>query len=387
LRFRGSWALSPTSLLATNIMGCFDRMKSTYLGDFVFDGERVRKGYLRLEGDSIAEVCEGDPPMGTRGELIFSGFVNAHTHLGDSFAYPAPRISMEELVAPPCGYKHRVLGSATTETKTDGMLRSLAIMSSSGTTVFSDFREEGLRGLTMLRGLLRPEHPRAILLGRPAAEEVLPGEVDGLLEASEGIGMSSVTDCPPDLLKRLADSARSRGKLFSIHFSEGVREDVDQVLALRPDFVIHATKATKDDLIALAEAKVPVVVCPRSNEFFGNKVDIPGMLAAGVDVGLGTDNGMICRPDMFEEVRAAFRLSAAMGGMSALDAVRMATTQGRKILKADGNTTPPVEKERDFTVVKVPGKDPLRELVTAVEATDVLAVVRGGKVWRPASWR
>ena len=353
----------------------------------MFDGERVRKGYLRLEGDALAEVCDGDPPRGTQGGLIISGFVNAHTHLGDSFAYPAPRISMEDLVAPPGGYKHRALGSATAETKTNGMLQSLSIMSLSGTTVFSDFREEGLQGLMMLRGLLLPEHPRAILLGRPAAEDVLPGEVDRILEASEGIGMSSVTDCPKDLLKRLADSARSKGKLFSIHLSEGVREDVDQVLALRPDFVIHATNATNDDLIALAEAKVPVVVCPRSNEFFGNKVDIPRMLAAGVDVGLGTDNGMICRPDMFEEVKAAFRVSASMGNISALDVVLMATAQGRKILKADGNTTPPVEKERDFTVVKVPGKDPLRELVTTVEAMDVLAVVRGGKVRRPASWR
>jgi len=370
-----------------NIMGWFDRMKSTYLGTVMFDGERVTKGFLRLEGDFLAEVCEGEPPGEAQKGFVLPGFVNAHTHVGDSFAYPAPLMPMEKLVAPPCGYKHRALESATADTKERGMSQSLSIMMSSGTAVFSDFREEGVQGLRMLQGLLRPEHPKAILLGRPAGEDSRPGEVDDILENSEGIGMSSVTDCPIDLLKKLARAARSRGKLFSVHLSEGRREDVDKVLALDPDFVIHATMATKDDLKALAEANVPVVVCPRSNEFFGNMVDIPGMLSAGVDVGLGTDNGMICRPDIIEEVRAAFRISTARGGISALEVVRMATVQGRKILKADGNTTPAAEEERDFTVVRVPGKDPLRELVTTVEAADVLALVRGGKVRRPASWR
>ncbi len=370
-----------------NLIGSLGMVKSTNLGNIIFDGEKVAKGYLRLEHDEVVEVCHGDASAGGMKGLVLPGFVNAHTHIGDSFGYPAPRISLERLVTPPDGYKHRALTAATRQTKEAGMLQSLQTMSASGTTVFSDFREEGVKGVEMLRGILRPDHPRAVILARPFEEPTSQTEIEALLGSSDGIGMSSVADCPMDLLKLLSKSTRSRERLFSIHMSEAAREDVDSVLSLHPDFVIHATKATQSDLSALAYAKTPVVVCARSNEFFGNKVNIPGMISAGVRVGLGTDNGMICRPDMIEEMKAAFRISAAAGNITALDIVKAATVEGRKILKVDGNTTPAPQRGGDFTVVKVPGRDPLEELVTIVDSSDVLATVRGGKVRRPASWR
>ncbi len=368
-------------------MGYIDMAKSSSLGHLVFDGNEITKGYLRIVNDTVVEVCDGERPRGCPKGLILPGFVNAHTHIGDSFAYPAPRKPVKELVAPPRGYKHRLLESASKETKAAGMRQSLEIMGDCGAALFSDFREEGIEGLTMLRGLLRPEHPRAVLLGRPVSEGVRSDEAEKILDASEGIGMSSVSDCPMDYLERLASLTRSRGRLFSIHFSEAHREDVDQVLSLRPDFVIHATSATSEDLESLASAKVPIVVCPRSNEFFGGLVNIPAMLAAGITIGLGTDNGMICRPDMFEEIRAAFRIASSRGRVSPLDVIRAATIEGRKILRADSNTTPAAQSDGDFVVVSVPGKDPLEELVTTAHASDVLAVVRRGKVRRPANWR
>lgn len=362
-------------------------MKSTNLGNLIFDGERVRGGHLRIGPDQRAEIWYGPPSGETSPGLVIPGFVNAHTHIGDSFAYPAPKLPLADLVAPPDGYKHRSLRAASSAVKQKGMLESLDIMASTGTALFSDFREEGLEGLDTLKRLIRPGHPEAILLGRPSQDPGDPEEIERILMASNGIGTSAVSDLPMDYLKKLASAARSKGKIFSIHLSEGARENIEQVLSLHPDFVVHATKSTSEDLTALAEAKVPVVVCPRSNEFFGNEIDIPRMLASGVEVGLGTDNGMICRPDMIEEMKAAFRVSRARGGITPLAAVQMATTQGRKILKADGNTTPAEEKEHDVTVVRVPGKDPLRELVTTASSKDVLAVVREGKVRRLTDWR
>ncbi len=369
-----------------NLMGFFDRMKSSNLGNLIFGEEGVKKGYLRVSGTELSEVCYGEPPSDVVKGLVLPSFVNSHTHIGDSFAYPAPRLPLEVLVGPANSYKHRALSKATSETKADGMAESLEVMARSGITLFSDFREEGPEGVMMIKRLLRPEHPKAVLLGRPNSQAASPSEVNRLLDESDGIGMSALADFPFDYLKRIADVAHARGKLFSIHFSEGVRESVEDALALRPDFVVHATKAMQEDLAALADARVPVVACPRSNEFFGNEVDIPQMLSSGVEVALGTDNGMMCKPDMIEELKAAFRISIARGGISAAAAVRMATTQGRKILKADGNTTPAAEKH-DFTVVRVGGKDPLKDLVTTVSARDVLAVVSGGNVRRLADWR
>lgn len=356
------------------------------MGNAIFDGTEVRKGYLRVEEDSVVEVCEGTPPAEAVPGLVLPGFVNAHTHIGDSFAYPAPRMPLERLVSP-CGYKHQSLKTAPMDLKLKGMTESLEVMASIGTSIFADFREEGLEGIRMLDRALRRNHPSAIKLGRPCSDEGDPQEISALLDMSEGIGMSAVSDHPVDLLKKVSSAARSRGKLFSIHLSESRREDVDAVLSLQPDFVIHATMATPGDLEALARAGVPVVVCPRSNEFFGLAGDVPEMLAAGLTVGLGTDNGMICRPDMFEEMKAAFRISAARGGVAPIEVVRMATVLGRKVLKAEGNTTGGAENEHDFTVVSVPGRDPLKELVTTVDSGDVLAVVRGRKVRRSAAWR
>ncbi len=357
-------------------------MKHANLGNTLFDGTKVRKGYLRIEGEFLAEICEGDPPSDAVRGLVLPGFANAHTHLGDSFAYPAPRLPPEKLVASPGGYKHQSLKSASKDLKMKGMLESLDAMVACGTSIFADFREEGVEGVRTLDGALRDGHPRAIRLGRPCSDEADDREIGVLLDVADGIGMSAVSDHPIELLERLSKLARARGKLFSIHMSESRREDVDAVLSLRPDFVVHATNAPPEDLAVLADAGIPVVVCPRSNEFFGIKIDIPRMVGAGLTVALGTDNGMISRPDMFEEMRAANRVSAAMGGIEPLEVVRMATVQGRKVLKAEGNTTAGAKNEDDFTVVKVPGDDPLRELVTTVGSGDVLAVVRGRKVRR-----
>jgi len=362
-------------------------MKSISLGNAIFDGREVRKGYLRVEDDTVVEVCSGAPPGKTVKGLVLPAFINAHTHIGDSFAYPAPSQTLENLVASPDGYKHQRLRSASKDLKKKGMLESLGIMASCGTSVFADFREEGLEGVRMLDESLRPNHPRAIRLSRPSKDDADTQEIDALLEISDGIGMSSISDHPMDFLSRLSSAARSRGKLFSIHLSENRREDVDIVLSLHPDFVIHATMAAWDDLEALASSRTPVVVCPTSNEFFGISLDIPKMLSSDVMVGLGTDNGMICKPDMFVEMRTAFRISVARGGVTPLEIVRMATVQGRKVLRAEGNTTAGATNEHDFVVVRVPGRDPLKELVTTVGSDDVLAVVRGRKVRRSADWR
>lgn len=361
-------------------------MRTYALGNAIFDGEDVHEGYLCVEDGQVADVRHDSPPADAVKGLILPGFVNAHTHIGDSFAYPAPRLPLEELVAPPRGYKQERLRSVSSDLKVKGMRESLDVMASCGTEVFVDFREEGLDGIRLLDRALAKDDPRAIRLGRPT-DGGGEHEIDELVELADGIGVSSISDHPPELLKKLSRAARSRGKLFSIHVSEALREDMDAVLDLKPHFVVHAVKATEGDLEALAGEGIPVVVCPRSNEFFGLQADLRRMFSAGLTVALGTDNGMICRPDMFEEMRAAYRISGAGRRITPLETVRMATVLGRKVLKAEGNTTAGEKKGQDFVVVRVPGGDPLKELVTTATSRDVLAVVRGQKVRRSAEWR
>jgi len=362
-------------------------MHSSYLGRWLFTQEGVMKGFLRIQDDAVVEVCDGSPPTESTNALVLPSFINAHTHIGDSLAYPAPKGSVEEVVAPPSGYKHRILRSASRSAKIDAMRDAMVLMSASGTSHFVDYREEGLEGVHALSEAMVDVSPRAVVLGRPLSAEATEGELDAILESCDGIGMSAVMDWPFDLLKRISGRTEAAGKMFSVHASEAVNEDIDKILDLKPDFLVHMVKATDGDLERCADAEIPVVVCPRSNEFFGLEPVITRLVHAGIHVALGTDNGMIARPDMIEELKAAFRVSKRRGGISPLEAVNLATFGGRKVLNATAKITSEMGTKSDLSVVAVAGADPLSEMVTSANSKDVQAIIRGGKVWRPESWK
>lgn len=362
-------------------------MGSSYLGRWLLAPDGVTRGYLRVSDGVVAEVCEGDPPTATARAIVLPSFVNGHTHIGDSLAYPSPRGSLEEIVAPPSGYKHRILRSSSRSAKIDAMREAMLLMSATGTSHFVDYREEGLEGLRALSEAVDARSPQSIVLGRPSSGDIEDGELDAILASSAGIGMSAVSDWPLDVLKRISNRAKAAGKVFSIHASEAVHEDIDIILDLKPDFLVHMVKASDGDLERCAEAAIPVVVCPRANRFFGLEPGIARLKRAGVVVALGTDNGMIAKPDMIEEMKAAFEVCGPSGAISPLDVVHMATSGGRKVLNAAAKITSEIGVKSDLSVVAVAGDSPLTEMVSSASAKDVLAVVRGGRVWRPENWK
>lgn len=357
-------------------------MRKECLGRWLFTGDGPVEGYVVADGDEVVEVCTGAAPPHSSRAIVLPAFVNAHTHIGDSFAYPAPKGSVEEIVAPPNGYKHRMLRTASRHQKSSAMREAVSLMARTGTSAFIDFREEGRDGIQMALESAKDLPVDAVLLGRPTHSNASYDALDEFVSLCDGFGMSSLRDWPRDLLERASKAAKSRGRLFGIHASEVVREDVDAVLDLKPDFIVHMTAASDDDLVAVAEAHVPVVVCPRSNEFFGMDPRIPRLLGAGVEVALGTDNGMICRPDMLEEVRAAFRMSQSEGRLAPTDAIRLATFSGRKVLNALRDITTEIRHTDDLVVVGVQGDDPLGDVLSADGSARVEAVSRGGRLRR-----
>jgi cytosine/adenosine deaminase-related metal-dependent hydrolase len=357
-------------------------MSKSRIGRWLFTESGVSEGYLELDDDHIEEVCLGAAPDDSSDALIIPAFVNAHTHIGDSFAYPAPKGTVEEIVAPPNGYKHRMLRLASDEKKIAGMRDAMRTMERTGTSVFADFREEGFEGLDHLRTASSDVSVTPIVLGRPVHPNASRDALAEFLSGCDGFGMSSIRDWPRDLLERSSTSARSAGKIFGIHASEVVRDNIDEVLDLRPSFLVHMTAASDDDISACAEAKVPIVVCPRSNHFFGIDPKIPRLLSLGAEVALGTDNGMICRPDMLEEVRAACALSVRDGGLDPALALNLATLSGRKVLNRVGNITTEMGEKADLAVMEVGGDDPLNDVVSSAGSAHVIAVCRGGMVRR-----
>jgi len=343
----------------------------------------VCDGYVRVVDRAVEEICYGDVPSDAERALVIPGFVNAHTHVGDSVAFPAPRGSVQEIVGPPDGHKHRVLRSTPAKVKEKAMRKSIELMARTGCSAFIDFREEGIEGLRSLRSACSGSPVKAVALGRPAGPIPSDDELADLVHACDGFGVSAARDWPADLLMKLSKKAKAEGKMFALHASETVREDIDTILKLRPDFLVHMNQATEGDLEAVAAEGAPIVICPSSNEFFRLGQDIPRLLRHGVTVALGTDNGMIARPDMFEEMRCALRSSSA----TPLEIAVLATWGGRKVLNAKGKILTEITPQDDLTAVRVKGYDPVRELVTAAGAEDVLAVARGGKVWRSKDWK
>ncbi len=350
-----------------------------------YDGARFRRGTVLWEDGVIAEIRRDRARDALAEGLVLPGLWNAHTHLGDAVVTQELRGSLEDLVAPPYGLKHRVLAKAKDEAVVAAMRRAMATMLRTGCTGFSDFREGGLKGLKLLYAAVSALPLHGVALGRPAGLSYDRREVAGLLRASDGIAVSSYVDWPSSDLEKLAADVRREGKIFSIHCSERIREDIDAVLDLKPAFLVHMVQATDADLERCADAGVPVVVCPRSNAFFGMTPDIPRMLRAGVELRLGTDNAMINVPSVLNEIEFAYRIARLKGEVRAKEAVDMAL-RGRRLLDPEAACAVRVGETADLVVLDLPGgADAFGSLMRAV-ASDVRLVVSGGVVWQsPAS--
>lgn len=293
------------------------------------DGRGARPGWVTAEDGRVTGIGDGPCPVEptVRG-YILCDTINMHTHCADYGLRVPPGLSLEELVAPPDGLKHRYLASAGPDVLKDNMRRFSDDSRSTGSRAFVDFRENGEAGCRMLR----ESSPDAVILGRPISKEFDLEEVSRILDVADGIGISSVSDMDRGYIEDVADMVRERRKIFAIHVSERIREDIDFVLSLDPAFVVHMCMADDDDLAKCAEAEVPIVVCPTSNAYFGREPPIARAQACGADLAIGTDNGMLCRPDMLAEADAFASFARRQGG-DPDECLRALTRVSPKILR------------------------------------------------------
>jgi len=265
------------------------------------------KGYIGFEKNKIFEIGKGKPvkkPI-CKG-LIVPSFINAHTHIGDSFIknrkIKLPK-NVVELVKPPNGLKHKLLKEAKEEEIIDGMKESIDVMFNCGIKKFYDFREGGIKGILQLKKATINKKVSAIILSRPSELKYYSDEIDILLKNSDGIGLSSISDWEFFELKKISDHAKKKKKLFTIHASEITRENIDDILDLKPDFLVHMIKATKSDMIKVKENNIPIVLCLRSNAFYGLTPDVKLMKKIGVKILFGTDNSMLSPPNIIDEIK------------------------------------------------------------------------------------
>jgi cytosine/adenosine deaminase-related metal-dependent hydrolase len=338
-------------------------------------------GYVGFEAGVIKEVGRGrvDSPM-ARG-IVLPTLLNSHTHLADHVVPVDLNLSLEEIVAPPSGLKHRILR----ETPSGVLVRSMRLLSKymlhRGTSRFIDFREGGLDGARELSSV-GDDGCRPVILGRPKDLDFDKEEMMRLLKAVDGVGLSSVSDWDAGTIADLASFVRSKRKTFAIHASERVREDLDQILDLKPSFLVHMTMASRHDLATCAQESIPIVVCPRSNLFFGKMPPLKEMIEAGVTLALGTDNAMFSVPDMLTEMEFAGRLLRHQGIRNVDCVIDMAVKTGRKILNQKVAIGIEPDSPCDFMVVGSKNGDAATDLVLRSAADDPKLICLGKKVWR-----
>lgn len=307
-----------------------------YVSGEILTVDGLTRGYLSFNDREIVEFGKGCCPKKPVSKgLIVPSFVNAHTHIGDSFIrkkeIDLPR-DFEALVAPPDGLKHKLLKKATENELIEGMEESINVMIKSGTKIFSDFREDGIIGVCLLKTALAHWKISSIILSRPDNMIYHKNEIDILLNLSDGIGLSAISDWNINELKKIVHHTKQKKKIFSIHASESIREDIDKILDLKPDFLIHMIKASKSDLIRVKENDIPIVICPRSNAFYGLKPNYKLLKKIGNKILIGTDNGMLNPPNLLDEINYTI---SCFKGFSKIDLLNMITYDARKVLNQD----------------------------------------------------
>ncbi|MFC6824618.1 amidohydrolase family protein [Halopelagius fulvigenes] len=320
------------------------------------------QGRVVVEDGRITAVEEADVDSD---DIVLPAFVNAHTHIGDSIAKEAGAgLSLDELVAPPDGLKHRLLRQASREEKREAMRRSLRFMESSGTATCVEFREGGVEGVELIREATAGLDVDPVVLGRET--------VDAMREA-DGFGASGARDGD---FERHRNATREAGKLFGIHAGERDSHDVDPALDLDPDFLVHVVHPDPLHLERIEDSEIPVVVCPRSN--LVTDVGVPPMreLVDRTTVALGTDNVMLNSPSMFREMEFA----AKLGDVSAREVLQMATVNGAEIAGLDYGR---IEPGREAKLLVLDGdsdnlagaQDVVRAVVRRAGTDDVKDVV------------
>lgn len=328
-------------------------------GTFYRPGEGFAEGWLLHEAGLIVDAGEGKPPLPPEATgLVLPSPVDAHTHVGDRVGrgrFELKGRSLAEVVAPPHGLKHRLLAEAPEETLVAGMREALREAARAGCRSVLDFREQGAAGARMLREAAKGTPVRPVILGRPARAWT-DEEGREVLAVADGLGLSGLGDFGDETPERAAALAHRGRKRLALHFSEAQREDVARALDLRPDFLVHVVASPREDLDAIAAARVPVVCCPRSNALFGRRPDVRAMLELGIRVALGSDNAMFHPLDVLLDARLLREQEPSLAPATLLD---MAIANGT--LVRDGKAPRSWLRKgdpADFLVLASQGVDP-----------------------------
>lgn len=337
----------------------------------ILDRDGPRPAGVRIRNGRVVEVGQRGtlrphPDERRLRGIVVPSPVNAHTHLGDAVSVREPPPGpVEELVAAPHGYKFRLLAGSTRAAKVRAIRGALRRMEVEGVETVVDFREEGAPGVLLLRQAARGSTVRVVALGRPLERPIDAVELGNLLRTADGIGLSSARDESGTTRRQVARACRATGRRFALHASEAVREPPDTFLDPKPDLLVHLARATADDLATVAEARVSVAVCPRSNALFARQPNLAAMERSGIALLLGTDNAMFHAPSIWRELEFAYVATRLRGRpASAGYLARAALVEPHRWLGTPEAASIAVGAPCRPLVLRLPPDDPEYQVVT-----------------------
>lgn len=300
---------------------------------------------LTVEDGVIAAMDLLDPIMRIHNgaTVIVPGLVNAHTHMGDSFLPDgATGLTLEQGFFRPDGFKYREIAKLDRETHIARITDSLNYMKRSGTVAHIDFREQGPEGASRLLVASERSAVRSIILGQfdhvPFTESELMdnflplgedsfAELKHTLQVADGFSESTMNDLTDAAWIQVRDLTSALGKARAIHCLENAgyrdlslqrtgRGDLVQAIELlKPDIIVHLTVADADEIRLLAESGITAVLNPRANANLGLPLPpIAALMEAGVNLLLGTDNGLLNSPSMLAELDFTYKLAKSQFG-------------------------------------------------------------------------
>jgi cytosine/adenosine deaminase-related metal-dependent hydrolase len=374
----------------------------------------IDQGYIEIENSKIKSASPGNyigsfKKLDAKGFLIIPGLINAHTHIADSIGKDiAAEQRLNARVHPVFGAKKKILQKSLPEHLKAFIRNSAILMMRMGVVAFADFREDGLEGIRLLREAVEDLPIKCVTLGRINYYSNLKDGAAGMppeireqakqvLKQADGFGISGAnenTDADLAQYRQLGEK-----KLVAIHAAESRetvkfskmhtgKSEVDRVMKhLKPDFVVHMTNATEEEISLVAKSGAAIVICPRANGVLGAGIPrVAQMLRQDCLVALGTDNVMINSPDILREMDYTWKVSRATGGemIKAQEVLKMVTVNAAQILRLNSGC---IEAGRAADLVFIdkkraelyPMHDPYAALVHRVTESSIGAVMIDGR--------
>ena len=389
------------------------------------EGALIPEGYVAIRDGRIAALgpmSELSPRLEARrridaaGMLTMPGLINGHNHaamtLFRGLADDLPLAAwLHEHIFPAEG---RLLRPDVVYW---GTKLAAAEMLLAGTTTVADgyfypdsaaqaFLEMGMRAI-VAQGVIDFPAPGVATAAdniRVAAEFVAAWQGREELIAP-AVFCHSPSTCGPATLREAKALCRRRGVLFFIHLAES-KAEVEQIKAEfgvtpvahlaklgildRDTVCVHCVWLTPEDIALLQASGCGVVTCPESNMKLASGIaPLPALLAAGVEVGLGSDGAASNNDlDLFREMDSCAKLHKVAGMdptlLPARQVLGLATKRGARVLGRELGELA-VGRLADLIILDLqqPHLTPFYNrdlLVYAARGADVRTVLVGGRL-------